>query len=596
MANKTDLQNPSAPGLLPFPADWIYKHPGRVEESLSQISVEDQIRYAIQLRGKQMMDFINLSPKALEVVRGLSPEGLYQMIKEIGLGEALPVLSLMTENQMQYSFDLEWWHGDRFVPERAREWIELLDKCEDSRILEWFQTDDFDQKVVLLQALIKVFKNDEMTDSYQGVEGLPHFSPDGVYDIFFKIKEYTALKKLLLLLRSENKALYDSLLEAVIWYPVTQTVEKAYRWRLTRTAERGIPDFEEALEIYSRLEPEALKLSAPELEDFAYPEEFNIAPTYPFALAGPTSFFKESISLLENQERLNTLCWEFVYLANKVMVADRVDLSHLEIREEALKKAMGYVNIGLELGASGDPGKGARLLDHTRIQPLFQVGYHQLMTLKWKAESFIREYGTTLEGLFAEFHKEQMTALVDRFPKVAEVEGEQASLSWRNFESLEDVQRADSFLDRWMFHLRLARKGLELNKETLKDHLDECDVPEKPEDADMIVWTNTALARYILFKEISCKPLPEPAAKSFLEIFFLPGVFKEEVREWDPAMLEAFHQALLKLPLAWVETDRAFLSDLLNECALHLQSQFGRLDPKVGIDWRFTHGLCVKFH
>ncbi len=596
MTSKNDSPYVPSSDPLPFPVDWIQKYPHRVEESLSQISIEDQIRWAMQLRGNQMQDFINLSPVAAEVVRGLPPEELYQMVKEIGPSDALPVLSLATKNQLQYSFDLDWWSQDRFIPERALEWIELLDKCNEPKILEWFETEDFDQKVVLLQALVKVYKNDEMTDSYEGVEGLPHFSPDGVYDIFFKVKEYTPVKKLFLLLQSEHSALFYSLLEAVIWYPVTQTVEKAYRWRLVRTSERGIPSFEEATEIYSPLKPESLKTSVPELKDFAYPEEFNIAPKFPLMLVDSAPFFKDSIALLENPERVDTLCWEQVYLANKIMVADRMDPSKLEVREEALRKALGYVNIGLEIGASGDPAKGAKLLARSRLQPIFQVGYQRLMTLKWKATNFLKEEGVALEGILSGFQKEQLAALVIRFPKIGSVVVEEkTALSWQNFESVQDVRMAESLLDRWMFLLRLARKGLGLNERTLKHYLDECNVPEHREDIDILVWMITAFTRWALFKEISCEPVSEQAAKSFLETIFLPGIFKEEARVWDDSLVEAFRQELLKKPLAWVESDRKSLADLLSDCMSHLQSQFGRFDPKGKIDWQFTRGFCIKF-
>ena len=94
--------------ILPFPASWIRDHPSEVEEVIAKLSIEDQIRCATQLRGQQMQDFINLSPNAQAVIRGLPPEELYQMIKETGIGESLPVLAMMSQNQLQYSFDLEW--------------------------------------------------------------------------------------------------------------------------------------------------------------------------------------------------------------------------------------------------------------------------------------------------------------------------------------------------------------------------------------------------------------------------------------------------------------------------------------------------------
>ena len=129
MANVTDPSNKLPDATLPFPAKWIREHPDRVEDFLTKLSVEDQIRCAMQWRGSQMQDFINLSPNAQAVIRGLPPEELYQMIKETGIGESLPVLAMMSQNQLQYIFDLEWWKRDRFVPECALEWIELLDKC-----------------------------------------------------------------------------------------------------------------------------------------------------------------------------------------------------------------------------------------------------------------------------------------------------------------------------------------------------------------------------------------------------------------------------------------------------------------------------------
>ena len=278
MGNIIDTSNKLPDANLPFPAEWIQKHPDRVENALLELSVEEQIRCAMQFRGLKMQDFINLSPNAQEVIRGLPPEEMYQVIKEAGLGDSLPMLAMMSQNQLQYIFDIEWWQRDRFVPECAIEWIEFLDKCSGSSILEWLQSEDFDQKVVLLQSLTKVYKDDEMTNSYEDVEGMPHLNMDGVYDIYFKTEEYGALKRLLTLLRYEDQGLYQALLEAVIWYPVTQTIEKAYHWRLTRTSERGIPDFEEAMGIYSHLSAEALKLPVPELENFAYPGKFNIAP------------------------------------------------------------------------------------------------------------------------------------------------------------------------------------------------------------------------------------------------------------------------------------------------------------------------------
>ena len=207
------------------------------------------------------------------------------------------------------------------------EWLELLDQCNEPETLGWFLNEDFDQKVMLLQSLIKVFKQDEMTDSYEGVEGLEHYSPDGVYDVFFKVKESKVIRKNILLLADKDIAFLHELLEAVIWFPTTITLEKAYQWRLTRTSERGIPEFEEAMGVYSSLNPDDLKQEVPLSENFSG-GKFSFSPQYPLTQALLSHFFGQCVKSLDSEERLNAIRWELVCLAT-------VSYTHLTLPTKA---------------------------------------------------------------------------------------------------------------------------------------------------------------------------------------------------------------------------------------------------------------------
>ena len=338
------------------------------------MTVEEQARCIMQCPEEQKQNLLLLSEKALEVVQLIPPEEIYQMIKVIGEEDALTVLSLINEDQLQFIFDLEWWVGDKFQPKRALDWVDLLDKCDEPKIIEWFMTEEFEQKVMLMQALIKVYKQDEMTDSYEGTEGLPHYTPDGVYDIFFKTENYEPVKKLLMLMVAAHPSVFYSLMEAVIWYPLTPTVEKAYQWRNSRISERGIPDMEEALGIYSQLDPESLNLEVSDPLNFQDAEIYQLPPQYLLAHADSASFLGQSVSLLQDQSRLDAIHWELTCLANKVMVADREDPANLENRKKIIGKVLGYINIGLELAAQGDSDKGKKLLERTWMQFLFQAG------------------------------------------------------------------------------------------------------------------------------------------------------------------------------------------------------------------------------
>lgn len=575
---------------LPFPEEWVKKQPRKVEEVLSGMSVEEQVRCILGLDPFLQQQILVLSEKALEVTQSLPVEEVYNLIKEVGKEDSLLIISMVSPDQLQYIFDVEWWLGDKFQPKQALDWIVLLDQCQDPETMEWFLSEDFDQKVVLFQAFFKVYKKDEMTDTYEGVEGLEHFTPDGVYDIFFKVESSKEIRKLLLLLHEKDQKLLYNLLEAVIWYPVTITVERAYQWRVNRTGERGIPEFQDAMGIYSPLDAETLKLKLPSLEEIPS-SRFKLSPRYPLAHLDETLFFTQCLAVLENESRLETLRWELVCLANKVIVADGYDLSSKDIRQQALRKTRGYINMGLELGAAGDLKKGVALLGQVWMQSLYQVGYEQLRQVRFAASAFINENGSYIEHFISAVDKERLGALVFRFPQVAEKV--QDSFNWRDLKSMKDVEVVNSFLARWKFYSRFARQGLGLSESIFLSLQDESDGSESREPTSLLTLVSTALAHYVLFKRLSCEPLAEVAVKSFLEMIFLPGIYQDEAKLCNEDLLNAFEQELLKAPMAWTDSDKKYLQDLLLESAKNLEAQFGSLDLTGPIDWKFTQGLST---
>ena len=588
--------NPSAKDLTAtqhFPIEWMKIYPRKVEEILTTLSVEEKARTVLNLSSVFQRELLVLCEDAVEVTQAIPAEEIYNMIKELGKEDSLLILSMVSSEQLQYFFDIEWWQGDRFQPQRAVEWLAILDQCDEPKTLEWFFNEDFEQKVMLMQSLVKVFKQDEMTDSYEGVEGLEHFSPDGVYDVFFKTKESKPLRKLILLLAEKDIAFLHEILEAVIWYPLTITVEKAYQWRLTRTSERGIPEFEEAMGIYSSLNSDALKEKVSTLDHFLPGGKFRFSPQYPLAQTLLSHFLGQCVMNLDSEERLDTIRWELVCLANKVMVADKLDLADLKNRQKAMRKCVGFINIGLELGAGGDLEKGRSLLHQIWMQTLFQMGFEQLKQIRSKASRFLKENGALMEYFILENDKEKLGALVLPFPKIAEKGEEDAPVLWRDPETLDDVRSINKFLDRWAFYIRFAKQSLGLNLKILKSQWDGFEFPENGK-MDLLTLTTTAFARHTLFKTLSCEPLIDSAAKSFLNLVFIMGIFKDEGKIVDDEKVSSFERALLDTPMAWTKSDRELLRELLAQCVANLEDQFGRLDFSKSIQWKYTHGLLIK--
>ena len=121
-----------------FPISWIKKEPRKVEEILSALSLEQQTKYILNLPAHLQRELLVLCENAVEVTQSLPTEEIYNLIKELGNEESILILSMVSEEQLQFIFDLEWWQGDKFQPKRAIEWLELLDKCDDPQVLEWF--------------------------------------------------------------------------------------------------------------------------------------------------------------------------------------------------------------------------------------------------------------------------------------------------------------------------------------------------------------------------------------------------------------------------------------------------------------------------
>ena len=76
--------------------------------------------------------------------------------------------------------------------------------------------------------------------------------------------------------------------------------------------------------------------------------------------------------------------------------------------------------------------------------------------------------------------------------------------------------------------------------------------------------------------------------------FALHLYLKDETKLCNEDLINAFEQELLKTPMAWMDSDKKCLQELLWECARNLEAQFGRLDFNHQIDWEFTHGLSIN--
>ena len=107
MIDKIKKENLFSGETLPFPVDWVKTQPRKVEDILSGLSVEEQVRYILGLDPQLQQNLLILSEKAVEVTQSLPVEEVYNLIKEVGKEDSLLVLSMASPDQLQYIFDVE---------------------------------------------------------------------------------------------------------------------------------------------------------------------------------------------------------------------------------------------------------------------------------------------------------------------------------------------------------------------------------------------------------------------------------------------------------------------------------------------------------
>ena len=84
MTDKLDKENLYVGGDLPFPAEWIKTQPRKVEDVLSGLSVEEQVRCILGRDPHMQQQLLMLSEKAVEVTQSFPVEEVYNLINEVG--------------------------------------------------------------------------------------------------------------------------------------------------------------------------------------------------------------------------------------------------------------------------------------------------------------------------------------------------------------------------------------------------------------------------------------------------------------------------------------------------------------------------------
>ncbi len=428
-------------------------HPERspVERKGEEERRQNDLAPILQLRGKERMEAILSSDDPKAIFQSLPEEEAYLTIKEIGEEGALPLLSLMSSEQCQYLLDLELWKGYDLEVQRLERWLPLLLSCEEEALERWLRSLDLDTLLLILKKTIRVHvKDGDVSPSSEGDEKTP-FSLDGSYSIeVLHPSLQNSIEQLLRHLAALDLNLYWRVLHQVEAEIRAELEERAFHFREARLEDKGFPPMEEALSLYQYLTPKRLRRMLEEKEIYLppVPDETPV-PHFPMVLTDQKMFFSLCLREVEANPIIDRLKMELSYMANQVMVADRVKEIDVSTLYGSLNKVAGYLSIGLELLSEGNREVAKGWIEQVPLKFIFQVGYGATLELKWRAEKVWQKPWFVEKGLPLSFlgspWEERVGGLLKRRPLFYDESGE---MGYREFRSLDEVRSLHRDLDK----------------------------------------------------------------------------------------------------------------------------------------------------
>jgi hypothetical protein len=560
-----ELKNISAEKLLKLPQN-------SAEKLFNNLSTDKKVELVISAPFKDRIDLILMSDDSKALVQALPEEEVYWTIKERGRTDSLSIISRTSHEQFQYLIDVDCWNRDEIDFNNIAEWYLLLGKCNEVKVVEWFEKADERFLISTLKRFMGIAKIESEADILEEYENMPNDTLDNVYYFQFADDESKqVLMPLLNVLYKYDSSLFYSLVEGILYDFIAEADEEAFRWRQVRISEKGFPVIDEALEVYQYVadrDIEALKKKFNNQSELN--RESRTSFRYLLAVENAPSFFSSTIKNISDDNDLHDIQKYIINLANKIIMADCLEIRELEDKKKAIEKAEGYINIGLELISEEDISKAADVLASVHPLELFRIGYSSGLKLKNKLKEYIIKHGEQILSFTDVACSEVMSGLLEKRPKYFEGLKEKGSITLRDFKNISEIKYTDDAVNGLIFSVKLIFECFELDQEYLAGAFQD-KVQNNSASITYISLFNTMLVNNICKGASDPEPLAGEDVGSFIKtafdnnngvISFKKG-FKDEVFDWINNRLNPEKQDLSVLK-RFVEQALEMLNEDLN--------------------------------
>lgn len=511
--NEINIQN-----LLSLPEKEL-------EKKLALLKFNELLDLVLILPWEERAKVILYSPYPEGLVKNLPPQELFLTLKASSLDLSVELLSYAKGTQIQFMFDIDAWYKDRIKPERVASWLILLFQAGEDKVLEWLRIADWDFLIAIFQKFVKVYKRPDDIDLVEAMDFLPPYTLDDFYFIEFKNDALEFhFRRMIEIIREELPELYMPLMESIIWEIPIEVEERAYRWRNGRLADEGIPEYFEALDIYSYIHPKSIKkiepkyLTAEDEEESTPPINIMIYEEEKDEL-----FIFKALSLIQDPKQIERIKKELAWITNKVVVVDHVVIDDIEQIRESLEKVWGALNLGLEYLSLENLNVAKRILEEHFLEDIFKVAQTTFKELRKFALELTnsKEFDSSLiKYLDQPYQGYLQGVLVKKINEIKLFQPQKIGTSqeyvvFRKYNQIKMVRR---YIEEIGYIAPLIQKAFG----SPLGWIQEVNKIGRNFDAKFITWSSlilTALAYWIYNKEFAFKALPRSAwEKTFKEL------------------------------------------------------------------------------
>lgn len=322
-------------------------------EFINTLPIQEQISYILSSPWEKRHELIIASEKAAEIVASMPVEELFWTIKSTGIEDSGPILNLVTPEQLQFIFDLDWWHKAELRPEKIAAWLLILfelsvDALE--RWLKWILKKDPWLFPAVFNEFIQVVKRPDDMDIQEAKDTLPPFTLDNCYYIAFKKQKLAPLfANLITHILGISDGYYRDIFETMLWETPSSNLETAYRLRCGRIGDFGIPDYYDSLNIYVPIEIGQMhRIDLKNSPISKLPLNLELPAFVPTLYINDYPVLEPVFRKIAGNRFVERIIREITGVANKVLMVDMTDLDDPDQLKNALKKTFSLLNLGLE--------------------------------------------------------------------------------------------------------------------------------------------------------------------------------------------------------------------------------------------------------